>query len=107
MMREETFCDIFLLVSIIKSTILHALFPTMISKRHACQRRVKYSYLNMVDCFKQLVQFFFFPNIVPYLSSVGYYYFKAKHYFDSPATFAVMCTQNEEVKACMRSFTMK
>lgn len=59
MMREETFCDIFLLVSIIKSTILHALFPTMISKRHACQRRVKYSYLNMVDCFKQLVQFFF------------------------------------------------
>lgn len=60
MMREETFCDIFLLVSIIKSTILHALFPTMISKRHACQRRVKYSYLNMVDCFKQLVQFFFF-----------------------------------------------
>lgn len=62
----------------------------MISKRHACQSRVKYSYLNFVDCFEQLVQFF--PNIVPYLSSLGYCYFKAKHDFDSPATFAMMCT---------------
>lgn len=90
MMREETFCDIFLLVSIIKSTIYMHYFQPWFQKDMHVREEGNNSYLNLVDCFKQLDQFF--SNIVPYLSSVGYCYFKAKPYFDNPTTFAVMCT---------------